>query len=74
MNFETTPELNLDGAAFFRSIPYSIIIKQNSSHSKHKGVQNHSKNTLKFYEHCLESKKKNVVNYTFWTKNTKIQR
>ena len=43
MKFETTPELDLDGAIFFRSTSFSIIIKQNSSHCKHEGVQQHNK-------------------------------
>ena len=55
MQLETSPELDLDGAVFLKSKTYSLNIKQNSSHCKHKGVQDHNKYTLEDYKDCLES-------------------
>ena len=46
MKSETAPELDLDEAVILRSKSYSLKIKQNSSHCKHKGVQDHNKYTL----------------------------
>ena len=56
MKLETEPELDLDEAEFLRSKSYSLNIKQNSSHCKHKVVQNHNKYTLEDYKYCLENK------------------
>ena len=41
MKLETAPELDLDKAVFLRSKSYSLNLKQNSLHCKHKGVQEH---------------------------------
>ena len=60
MKLETLPELDLDEAVFLRSKSYSLNIKQNSSHYKHKGVQDHNKYTLEDYKYCLEN---NEVKY-----------
>ena len=66
MNLETLPELDLDEAVFLRSKSYSLNIKQNSSHCKHKGVQDHNKYTLEDYKYCLENNEiKYGVNYSF---------
>ena len=46
MKLETAPELDLDEAVFLGSKSYSLNIKQNSYHCKHKGVQDHNKYTL----------------------------
>ena len=51
MKLETAPELDLDEAVFLRSKSYSLNIKQNHSHCKHKGVQNHNKYTLEDYKY-----------------------
>ena len=65
MKLETTLELDLDEAVFFRSKSYSNNIK-NSSNCKHKGVQDHNKYTLEDYRFCLEKKEYNYgVNYSF---------
>ena len=66
MRLETAPELDSDEAVFSRSKPYSLNIKQNSSHCKHKGVQDHNKYTLEDYKYCLENDEiKYAVNYSF---------
>ena len=66
MKLETAPELDLDEAVFLRSKSYSFNIEQNSSHCKHKGVQDHNKYTLEGYEYCLENNEfKYGVNYSF---------
>ena len=46
MILETLPELDLDEAVFLGSKSFSLNIKQNSSHCKHKGVQDHNKYTV----------------------------
>ena len=66
MKFETAPELDLDEAVFLRIKSYSLNIKQNSSHCKHKGVQDHNKYTLGDYKYCLDNNEfKYGVNYSF---------
>ena len=66
MTLETAPELDLDGAVFLRSKAYSLNIKQNSLHCKHKGLQGHIKYTLEDYESFLEKGEiKYCVNYSF---------
>ena len=55
MKLETLPELDLDEAVFLRSKSHSLNIKQNSSHCKDKGVQDHNKYTLEDYIFCLEN-------------------
>ena len=55
MKLETAPELDLDEAVFLWSKSYSLNIKQNSSHCKRKGVQDHNKYTLEDYKYCLEN-------------------
>ena len=55
MKLETLPELDLDEAVFLGSKSYSLIVKQNKSHCKHKGDQDHNKYTLEDYKHCLEN-------------------
>ena len=55
MKLETSPELDLDEAVFLWSKSYSLNIKQNSSHCKYKGVQDHNKYTLEDYKYCLEN-------------------
>ena len=73
MQLETLPELDLDEAVFFRSKSYSLNIKQNSSHCKHKGVQDHNKYTLEDYKHCLENDEiKYDVNYSFRSNKREI--
>ena len=63
---ETSPELDLDEAVFLGSKSYCLNLKQNSSHCKHKCVQNHNKYTLEDYKYCLEINKiKYGVNYSF---------
>ena len=61
MKLETAPELDLDEAVFLRSKSYSLNNNQNSSHCKHKGVQDHNKYTLEDYKYCLENMKLNMV-------------
>ena len=66
MKLETAPELDSDEAVFLRSKSFSYNIKQNNSHCKHKGVQDHNKYTLEDYKYCLENNKnKYCVNYSF---------
>ena len=66
MKLETAPELDLDEGVFLRSKSYSLNIKQNSSHCKHKGIQDHNKYTLEDYKYCLENNEiKYGVNYSF---------
>ena len=66
MKLETAPELDLDEAVFLRSKSYSYNIKQNSSHCKHKGVQDYNKYLLEDYKYCLENNEiKYGVNYSF---------
>ena len=73
MKLETAPELDLDGAVFLRSKSYSLNIKQNSSHCKHKGVQDHNKYILEDYKYCLENNEiKYVVNYSFRSNTQEI--
>ena len=60
MKLETAPELDWDEAVFLRSKSFSLEIKQNSSHYKHKGVQDHIKWTLEDFKFCLE---KNEIKY-----------
>ena len=50
MKLETAPELDLDEGVFLGSKSCSLNIKQNSSHCKHKGVQDHNKYTLEDYK------------------------
>ena len=64
---ETLPELDLDEAVFLRSKSYSLIIKQNSSHCKHKEMQDQKKYTLD-YKYCLGKLKINMV-LTFFRSN-----
>ena len=52
---ETTTELDLDEAVLLRSKSYSLNIKQNIPHCKHRGVQDHKKYTLENYKYCLEN-------------------
>ena len=47
IKLNTTPDLNLDEAGFSGSSFYSLDIKQNNSHCKRKGVQDHNKYTHK---------------------------
>ena len=66
MKLETVPELDIDEAVFSRSKSYSYNIKQNSSHCKHKGVQDHNKYTLEDYKYSLDNNEfKYGVNYSF---------
>ena len=66
MVLETMPELDLDEAVLFRSKSYSVKNKQNSSHCKHRGVQDHNKDTLKDYKFCSENNEiKCGINYSF---------
>ena len=66
MKLETLPELDLDEALFLRSKSFSPKIKQNCSHGKHKGVQDHIKYTLEDYKYFLENKEiKYGDNYSF---------
>ena len=66
MKLETAPELDLDEAVFLRSKSYSLNIKQNSSHCKHKGVQDLKKYTLEGCKYCLENNEiKYGVNCSF---------
>ena len=50
MKLETLPELDLQEPVFLGSKSSSLPIKQNSSHCKHKGVQDHNKYTLEDYK------------------------
>ena len=52
----TAPQLDLDDAVILSSECHSFIIKQNSSHCKHRGVQNQNKYTLGDYKLCLENR------------------
>ena len=61
MKSKTAPELDLDEAVFLRSKSYSLNTKQNSSHCKDKGVQDHNKYTLEDYKYCLENVILNMV-------------
>ena len=64
--FETAPELDSNEAVFLRSKSYSLNTKQNSSHCKDKGAQDHHKYTLEDYKYCLENDdNKYGVNYSF---------
>ena len=73
MKLETAPELDLDEGVFLRSKSYSLNIKQNSSHCKHKGVQDHNKFTLEDYKYCLENNEiKYGVNYSFGSNKHEI--
>ena len=66
MKLEILREIDLDEAVFLRSKSHSPNIKQNSSHCKHKGVQDHNKYTLEDYKYCLENNEiKYGVNYSF---------
>ena len=66
MKRETALELDLDEAVFLGSKSYSLNIKQNISHCKHKGVQDHNEYTLKDYKYCLDNIEiKYGVNYSF---------
>ena len=66
MKLETAPELDLYEGVFLRSKSYSLNIKQNGSHCKHKGIQDHNKYTLEDYKYCLENNEiKYGVNYSF---------
>ena len=65
MKLDTLPEIDLGEAVFLRSKSYSLNIKQNSSHCKHKRVQDHNKYNLKGYKNCLETMKLNMVLTTF---------
>ena len=73
MKLETDPELDLGEAVFLRSKSYSLNIKQNSLHCKHKGVQDHNKYTLEDYKYCLENTEiKYGVNYSFRSNKNEI--
>ena len=62
---EKAPELALDEAIFLGSKSYSISLKQNCSHCKHKVVRDHGKYTLEEYKNCLEENQtKCGVNYS----------
>ena len=50
MKLETSPELDLDEAVILRIEPYSLNIRQNSSHCKLKGVPDQNKYTLENYK------------------------
>ena len=66
MKLETAPELDLDEAVFSRIKSYSLNIKQNNSHFKHKCVQDQNKYTVEDYKYCLENNEiKYGVNYSF---------
>ena len=66
MKLETAPELVLNEAVFLRSKSFSLNIKQNSSYSKHKGVQDHNNYTLEDYKYCLDNNEnKYGANYSF---------
>ena len=66
VKLETSPELDLDEAVFLRRKSFSLNIKQNSSHCKHKGVQDLNKYSLEDYKYCLENNEiKYGVNYSF---------
>ena len=70
---ETLPEVDLDEALFLRSKSYSLKIKQNSSHCKHKGEQDHNKYTLEDYKNCLENNEVTyAVNYSFRSNKLEI--
>ena len=58
MRLETATELDLKKAISLWSKLCSTNSKQNSSHCKHEGVQDHIKYTLEDYKNCLE---KNVI-------------
>ena len=74
MKLETASELDLDEAVFLRRKSYSISIKQNSSHCKHKGVQDHNKYTLKDNKYCSESNEiKYGVNHSFRSNKHEIK-
>ena len=63
---ETSPEIDSNEAVFLESKAYSLNIKQTSSNYKHKGVQDHNKDTLEDYKYCLENNQiKYGVNYSF---------
>ena len=65
MKLEALPELDLDEAVFLRSKSHSLNFKQNNSHCKHKGVQDHNKYTLEDYKYCLENNEiKYGINYS----------
>ena len=73
MKLETSPELDLDEAVFSGSKSYSLNNKQNSSHCKHKGLQDHNRYTLEDYKNGLENKKiKYGVNYSFGSNKHEI--
>ena len=66
MKLETTPEIDLNETVILGSKSYSLNIKQNSLHCKHKGVQDHNKYTLEVYKYCLENNEiEKCVNYSF---------
>ena len=66
IKLETVPDLDLEEAVFLRSKSYSINIKQNRSHCKHKRIQDHNKYTIKDYKYRLEIKEfKYCVIYSF---------
>ena len=66
MKLETARELDSDEAVILRCKSYSLNIKQNSLHCKHKRVQDHKKYTLEDYKYCLENNEfKYGVNYSF---------
>ena len=66
MKLETAPEIDLYEAVFLRSKHFSLNIKQNSSHCKQKGVQDHNKYALEDYKNCLENNEiKYGINYSF---------
>ena len=73
MKMETSPELDLDEAVFLRSQSYSLNNKQNSSHCKHKRVQDHNNDTLEDYKYCLQNKENKFGdNYSFRTSKHEI--
>ena len=58
---------------FLRSKSYSLNIKQNNSHCKHKGVQDLNKYILEDYKYSLENiEKKYAVNYFLEVINMKL--
>ena len=73
LKLETAPEVDLDEAVLLRGKSYSLNIKQNCSHCKHKGVQDHNKYTQEDYKYCLENNEiKYGDNYSFRSNNYEI--
>ena len=72
MKLETAPELDSDEAVFLRSKSYSFNMKRNSSHCKHKVVQDDNKYNLEEYKYCLENKE-NKSGVIFTSANIKYE-